>query len=580
MSRFAWILQSGLVAVGATVVAGVVSFGPIAEDVSKRTGDRLASEGRGWAMVAIDGRDVTLTGTAPEPDDRRLAVASADRVFGVRVVADHTSVLPLAAPWVWGIEKSETAARLTGAVAGERARAEMRTAAAAALGSATIEDETTSARGAPQGWIARRDLALAFAADLTTGKVDWVGDVLTVSGMPRDFAAWEAMKRRLAAVPAGMRVAADDLVTPAPPRWSFSATRAGDRLVLDGYLPDRAAREQVAAVAAAAGLSLEDRTTIAPGAAPGAAEALAFGLKALTDLSEGGMKIDPAGFTIAGRAKSRQVWRDLEATLKAGVPGGLPLVADGLVPVAPPSYSFALTSADGAVSASGFVPDAAAHERLTAALRANFGAVKTNLEVAPGAPDGFVDAIVAVLPTLSRFAGFDFHLADGKADVAGSAPTEALGRRILAKLASLLPQGFVLADASPITVLPPPPQVDAATCQSDLAAVQSGEKILFATGEATLRDEGVRILDALVATSLKCLNARITVEGHTDSQGDEAANQALSEARAEAVVDYLEAGGIAAYRLTAVGWGQSRPIADNATEEGRRANRRIEFRVE
>lgn len=580
MKSFGWIFQSGLVAVGATVVAGIVSFGPIAEDVSTRAAERLVGEGKAWAKVAIDGRDVTLTGMASEPNDRLLAVAAADRVFGVRIVTDETSVLPLASPWVWGIEKTENTSRLTGAVSGEGARAQMRAAAGAALGAASIADETIFARGAPSDWVARRDLALALAADLATGKVDWSGDELTVSGTPRDFAAWEAMKRKLAGLGTGIGVVAGDLVTPAPPRWSFSATRTGGRLVIDGFLPDRATRDRIAAAAGDAGLTFEDLTTIAPGAASGTDRALEFGLKALVDLTEGGMKIDPAGFTIAGRAKSWEVWRDLDATLKAGVPGGLPLVADGLVPVPPPSYSFDLTSVDGVVSASGFVPDAPSRDRLMAALRASFGTVKANLDVAPGAPSGFVDAIVGVLPTLSRFAGFDFHLADGKAKIAGSAPTEALGRRILAKLASLLPKGIVIADDSVVSALPPPPQVDAATCQSDLAAVQSGEKILFATGEASLRDEGLRILDALVATSLKCLDARITVEGHTDTQGDEAANQALSEARAKAVVDYLVAGGIAAERLTAVGFGQIRPIADNATEEGRRANRRIEFRVE
>jgi outer membrane protein OmpA-like peptidoglycan-associated protein len=71
----------------------------------------------------------------------------------------------------------------------------------------------------------------------------------------------------------------------------------------------------------------------------------------------------------------------------------------------------------------------------------------------------------------------------------------------------------------------------------------------------------------------------LTVEGHTDDQGDEATNLGLSQARADAVVAYLVAGGVAEDRLVAIGLGETDPIADNATAESRAANRRIVFVV-
>jgi OOP family OmpA-OmpF porin len=74
-------------------------------------------------------------------------------------------------------------------------------------------------------------------------------------------------------------------------------------------------------------------------------------------------------------------------------------------------------------------------------------------------------------------------------------------------------------------------------------------------------------------------DARVAIEGHTDAQGDEASNLALSESRAEAVRDYLVSQGIAADRLETAGFGESRPIASNDTAEGRAENRRIEFRL-
>jgi len=70
---------------------------------------------------------------------------------------------------------------------------------------------------------------------------------------------------------------------------------------------------------------------------------------------------------------------------------------------------------------------------------------------------------------------------------------------------------------------------------------------------------------------------RVEVGGHTDSQGDAGYNQKLSEGRARAVRDYLIRRGVAADRLVARGYGENRPIADNATEMGREMNRRVEL---
>jgi OOP family OmpA-OmpF porin len=101
----------------------------------------------------------------------------------------------------------------------------------------------------------------------------------------------------------------------------------------------------------------------------------------------------------------------------------------------------------------------------------------------------------------------------------------------------------------------------------------------FETGSAILSADATARLDTVSETLLANPSTVVTVEGHTDDQGSATANQLLSEARAQAVVDYLLARGIGSERLTAVGYGEDRPIADNDTTEGRAANRRIEFVV-
>ncbi len=86
-------------------------------------------------------------------------------------------------------------------------------------------------------------------------------------------------------------------------------------------------------------------------------------------------------------------------------------------------------------------------------------------------------------------------------------------------------------------------------------------------------------LDRLVALMEQNPKLRISLEGHTDSEGSDRGNQLLSERRAASVQAYLVDAGISSDRLEARGYGQSRPLADNSSEEGRQQNRRTELRI-
>ncbi len=103
--------------------------------------------------------------------------------------------------------------------------------------------------------------------------------------------------------------------------------------------------------------------------------------------------------------------------------------------------------------------------------------------------------------------------------------------------------------------------------------------IFFEFNSATLRPDAEVLLDkvsaALASDELSVF--RFSVEGHTDSVGSESYNAALSQSRADAVKDYLVARGVSASRLGTVGHGESAPVADNDTEEGRQRNRRVEL---
>ena len=101
--------------------------------------------------------------------------------------------------------------------------------------------------------------------------------------------------------------------------------------------------------------------------------------------------------------------------------------------------------------------------------------------------------------------------------------------------------------------------------------------IHFATGSATIQADSEAILQQIVALMQGNPALKLRVEGHTDNQGAAAANQTLSQKRAQAVVAWLTSHGVPAPRLTAQGFGASKPVADNGTEDGRAKNRRVEL---
>lgn len=103
--------------------------------------------------------------------------------------------------------------------------------------------------------------------------------------------------------------------------------------------------------------------------------------------------------------------------------------------------------------------------------------------------------------------------------------------------------------------------------------------VFFDTGKATLKPESFPALNELVAL-LKAKPAMIIeIAGHTDSDGEDETNMKLSQGRANTVMNYLVSKGIAAKRLTAKGYGETQPVAENITETGKQQNRRTEVRI-
>lgn len=102
-------------------------------------------------------------------------------------------------------------------------------------------------------------------------------------------------------------------------------------------------------------------------------------------------------------------------------------------------------------------------------------------------------------------------------------------------------------------------------------------QVTFATDSAQISPAFQGTLDQVASTISEYADTRVQIAGHTDSTGSDSHNQQLSERRAQAVASYLTGRGVAASRISTVGYGESQPVASNDTPDGRQQNRRVEI---
>jgi len=109
---------------------------------------------------------------------------------------------------------------------------------------------------------------------------------------------------------------------------------------------------------------------------------------------------------------------------------------------------------------------------------------------------------------------------------------------------------------------------------------ETGKAILyinFDSGKSTIKKESMPVVEQIIEMMKQAADIKISVEGHTDSEGSNESNLKFSEARAKAVVEAITKGGIDAARLSSAGFGEEKPIADNSSADGKAKNRRVEL---
>jgi OmpA-OmpF porin, OOP family len=381
------------------------------------------------------------------------------------------------------------------------------------------------------------------------------------------------------AVP-GVRLVNDEtrLVPEAKP-FVWSAERDVVRVTLGGNAPLPASKSKLfeATRAALGNVEVADRMELSRGAPPRFDDAALLLIDQIARLKVGKISISDTKVSLSGMARDLGGREAIAAGLKK-LPEGFSVAANDIE--APP-YIFQAYKDPVAVTLTltGYVPDNTVHTALVAAASRKFFSEKVvdNLKSSVGAPAGFAGAVAPALGALARLSTGTLVVTDREVKLSGDAFYDAAAVQIRGGLGKDFPQGWQFK--ADISVKPATAPVDATVCQQLFSDLLGKGSIRFESGRAVIDPDSTGLLDRLIETAMRCPAATIEISGHTDGDGEDAFNQALSEKRAQAVADYLVKAGLPADRFTAVGYGSTQPIASNDTDEGKAQNRRIEFLV-
>ena len=227
----------------------------------------------------------------------------------------------------------------------------------------------------------------------------------------------------------------------------------------------------------------------------------------------------------------------------------------------------------GQILVTGTVADEASKAAVLARLRELYGAERVVDQVAVGAvavPANWNAHVQKLLtPNLKLSTRGQLSIDGSIVSVRGEVANEAQRQQIASEIATSLNPTYTVNNGLRIAVAE----------QGVLDAALDKRIIEFDSGQASITPAGLAILDEMATAMQKLKGRKVEVIGHTDNTGLRASNVSLSQARAEAVRNYLASKGIAPDTVLTSGQGPDRPVASNTTVDGRARNRRIEFRI-
>ncbi|MEL6609083.1 MAG: OmpA family protein [Pseudomonadota bacterium] len=582
--------------------AGAIAFGAATVGVRLlETGSRddvalqMNVSGHDWAEVQADGLQVIISGEAPSEATRFNALSVAGSVVDAARVIDNMSVTDsqqVTAPR-FSIEmlRNEAGVSLIGLIPQSSDRDVIAARVARAAGGVPVTDLLETADyAAPEDW----DIAVAYAlralGDLPRSKISVEADLVAITAITDSDQERRQVEGQLARnAPASIRTALDisaprPVITPFTLRFLIDA--GGARF--DACSADTdAAQRQITAAAIEAGLEGKADCRLGLGSPTTRwGDAAAAAITAVAELGTGSVTFSDTDVTfVATQGTEPAAFDTVTAELEQNLPDIFALTAvlpepetqseDG-----PPEFTATL-SPEGQVQMRGHVGDDLARAAVETYAQSRFGAEQAYLaaEDRESLPSGWSLRVLGGLAGLSQLSNGSVVVSDANVTVRGETGNPDARARIAQILSDQLGEGqpFSINVAYSEALDPAANILTPEECVERVNLIIAERKITFEPSSTTLDANSRQTIAAIAEVLRECADIQMEVAGHTDSQGREEMNLNLSQSRAEAVIAALQGERIAAPGLIARGYGEARPIADNETEAGREANRRIEF---
>lgn len=586
------------IAAAMSLVAANLSVKLIEETSEIGVREALDERGMTWAEVEADGLQVTLAGLAPSEAIRFSALSTAGGIVDAARVIDEMeveAVAALAAPrFSAEILRNDAGFSIIGLIPAETDRTEVIDRITAINGGEAVADLLETANyPPPQGW----EDALAFAIQamerLPRAKVSVDAGRVAITAITDSADEKERLETQLnRAAPPGLRLALN-ISAPRPVITPFTL-----RFVLDddGARFDACsadtedARFDILRAARAAGMTSTDICTVGMGVpTPNWSRAVVQGIAALQRLGGGSITFSDADVTlIANEATAQADFDRVVGELENMLPDVFVLFAklpEAVDPTQGPPEFVATLSPEGLVQLRGRLSSENLRTVAESYAKAAFGSdnVYTGARVVDDLPDDWSVRVLAGLGALAELSNGAVTITPDRLRVTGNTGNPDASTTIATLLSSKLGEAreFEIKvtyqetlDPVILAAVPEPEE-----CEAEIAAIQATSKISFEPGNATVDTASLGTMDDIAEILRDCGDIRMEIQGHTDSQGREEMNLNLSQARAQSVLNELRARRVLTATYSARGYGESQPIADNDSEEGREANRRIEFRL-
>jgi OOP family OmpA-OmpF porin len=556
---------------------------------------RMLTDGYPWAHVATDGLIVTMTGTAPTEAQRFAAINLASTVVDSGRVRDEFEVQPatVVAPPRFSVEmlRNDDGLQLIGLLPEGEDRGHL-TEAAEALKSnvATMDMLETATYPAPAGWENALNFGITALKLLPRSKISVAADGVSIVAIAASGIEKRQFEAALASVqPKGLRVTTN-ISAPRPVLTPFTL-----RFVIDAKgarfnacsADTDLARTRILAAARTAGASGDLTCTVGMGVpSPSWSQATSLAIHALAEMGGGTVTFSDADITLqAGDTVTQARFDTAVGELRAALPDVFSLDAKmpqkTLAVAGPVEFTARLDPKTHRAELRGKIGDDRMQAAVTSFAKAQFGADKVYVATLPDPtlPDGWAERVLAGLQALANLDSGALLVRNDTVEVSGISGSQNASDTISQLLSERLGQGKTFKiDVSydkaldPMAGLPTPQE-----CLDRMQAVLARQKISFGPGSAELDAASGAVMDDLAVALKNCDGIKLEIGGHTDAQGSVQGNLALSQARAETVLVALQGRQVDVSSMHAVGYGESRAIADNSTDAGREANRRIEF---